>query len=173
MALHHMWSPASKLKSTLSTQYKSEPGGQMLNRELFLQVLELELLRTKRSGRHFVLMVIESADLQANRYDGEYGVKMLSALAQATRATDMTGWYKDGAAIGVIFTEIRGTRLESITQVLVDKVKSVLAGSLGAAAGQVHISCQVLPGVLDSEDGSGSLEWTVLSGKQPGWSVVR
>jgi len=98
---------------------------------------------------------------------------MLSALAQATRATDMTGWYKDGAAIGVIFTEIRETRLESITQVLVDKVKSVLAGSLGAAASQVHITCQVLPGVLDSEDGSGSLEWTVLSGKQPGWSVVR
>jgi len=174
MALHHMWNPTSKSKSALSTQYKAEQCGHMLTQELFLQMLDLELLRTKRSGRRFILMVIESADLLESRHSTDHVSKMLDALVGATRATDITGWYKDGSAIGVIFTEIGDNNIDSITQVLSAKVEGVLTGSLGVEqADHIDISCQILPEVLDSEDADGSFEWPPLSGKQPGWSVAR
>jgi exopolysaccharide biosynthesis polyprenyl glycosylphosphotransferase len=69
-------------------------------------MLYLERKRTERSGRSFVLMLLESthllkADSGENTFD-----RVLAALRHSTRDTDITGWYKDESTIGVIFTEL-------------------------------------------------------------------
>jgi lipopolysaccharide/colanic/teichoic acid biosynthesis glycosyltransferase len=57
--------------------------------------------------------------------------KIQAVLPRATRATDIKGWYRDGAAIGVIFTEIPLGQT-SVVQILSRKVNHALHGVLSA-----------------------------------------
>ena len=165
MALHHMWNPTSRSKLARSSQYKEDPREHLLEHELFLQMLELEQLRAKRSGRRFVLMVIESASLLESKHGNELSGRLLNALVNATRATDVTGWYKDGTALGVIFTEIGGSNDELVTKALVTKIRSVLVDSLGAEqTSRIDISYQVFPVALDADEATSQFKWTSLFG---------
>ena len=78
----------------------------MLAEELFVRMLRMERKRTERSHRRFVLMILEGGDLLKAGNQEETLGKVLDALSQATRDTDIKGWYRHGHAIGVIFTEI-------------------------------------------------------------------
>jgi len=63
-----------------------------------------------------MLVHVESI-LQANQSERALS-EIVSALCSSTRETDLAGWYREGAILGVIFTEIReGNRkaLESLT----------------------------------------------------------
>src|SRR5262249_8525706 len=78
----------------------------ILESRAFIRILYLERKRAERSGRSFVLMLLESARLLKTERDRGNLPEVLDALAQSTRDTDITGWYKDGSALGVIFTEL-------------------------------------------------------------------
>jgi lipopolysaccharide/colanic/teichoic acid biosynthesis glycosyltransferase len=51
---------------------------------------------------------------------------LLSALNHSTRDTDLKGWFKSGAVIGVIFTELGGGKKESILHAISTKVTAAL-----------------------------------------------
>ena len=78
----------------------------LLTQQLFTRLLWLERKRTERSSRGFVLMLLDPGQLLNQRNRDEVLTKLLSALSQAIRDTDITGWYKDGNVLGVIFTEL-------------------------------------------------------------------
>src|ERR1039458_10822309 len=90
----------------------------MLAEELFVRMLRLERKRTERSHRRFVLMILESGELMKAGNRNETLDKVLRALSQATRDTDIKGWYRRGDAIGVIFTEIAATEEKSVVRFL-------------------------------------------------------
>src|SRR5690349_13836406 len=76
----------------------------MLPVELFLEMLCIERKRTERSGRKFVLMLLDpGALLQAGEAITE---KLMKVVAHSTRETDLRGWYENRAILGVIFTEV-------------------------------------------------------------------
>ena len=79
----------------------------MLPQQLFLKLLCLERKRAERSGRRFVLMLLDPGRLLQSA-KARVMQNVVLAISQSTRDTDLKGWYKDGAIVGVIFTEVVG-----------------------------------------------------------------
>jgi lipopolysaccharide/colanic/teichoic acid biosynthesis glycosyltransferase len=117
----------------------------MLPQELFMKLLCLERRRTERSGRRFVLMLLDSGNLmQAAK--ASVLTKLASAITQSTRDTDLKGWYKEGSVIGVIFTEVGAAEEKAIVHALSTKVTDSLYNSLSIPEiNQIKLSFHVFP----------------------------
>jgi hypothetical protein len=101
-------------------------------------------------------MLVESPSLLKPGDRTGAAEKIQSALSRSTRDTDIMGWYRDGAVIGVIFTELPliGT---SISKMLSAKVNSALHDSLGAdRAGDVALSVHIFPDHSEGDKGEGA-----------------
>lgn len=115
-------------------------------------MVSVERKRAERSGRCFILMLLEASRLI--KHGTNLMDSVLATLAASTRETDIRGWYTKGSVLGVIFTEIDSADPTSTAHLLSRKMSKVLSGSLGEElAEQVHISCHVYP--EDHPEGSG------------------
>lgn len=142
-------------QSETRPEFASEetPGREVLRRELFLQMLARERKRTERSRRCFVLMLLDCESLFRSVNKSEAFNSIISALFTSTRETDITGWYKDGSVIGVIFTEIGDATGGAVVTALLNKVTNALAGTL--TIGQINelsLSFHVYPEKSDDQD---------------------
>lgn len=161
---------ASENERLADRKWEEAEGEEFFAQGPFLKVLHLEQMRAERSGRRFALMLIESKDLLAPVSGNPVLVKLRSALHGATRATDVTGWYEEGSTLGVIFTEIGATDVESVMKALRMKVTKVFTDSLTIEQfNQIHISFHVFPGLQEGSEVEGSLRWTPLFGLKQGW----
>jgi len=119
----------------------------------FLRILTLERKRTERSRRCFVLMLVKSETLFRGPHKTSAFDKILCALSSSTRETDVTGWYKQGSIIGVIFTELGEAGQQAAASALLKKVTNALAGTLELAQmNELSVSFHVYP-EDSSEDG--------------------
>jgi exopolysaccharide biosynthesis polyprenyl glycosylphosphotransferase len=99
----------------------------LLSQPEFLKMLHVEQKRSERSGRPFVLMLLERAGGAENgRTRTEWPADLLKRIGGATRETDIKGWYRQDASLGVIFTEIPAEGARSIVGVLAGKIERVL-----------------------------------------------
>ena len=80
--------------------------GEVLNEGAFRRLIALERKRSERSQRPFVLLLIDGGPSLSGEKNRRILLEMLSALQEATRETDATGWYKTSSVVGVMFTEI-------------------------------------------------------------------
>jgi len=122
--LNNMLSSESVRSARLSVIGKEAQGFGILPHELFVRMLCLERKRTERSGRRFVLMLLELGKLA--RSGEQVMTKVMSALTQSTRDTDLRGWYKDGTVIGVIFTEVGAGEEKPVVRSLSNKITDAL-----------------------------------------------
>jgi len=119
---------------------------EVLTEDMFRRILCWERKRAERSGRCFLLMLMHVGKvLQANR-SGRALTEVVSALSRCTRETDVTGWYLEGAILGVIFTELR----EGNRNVLLKSTPAKLIASLrtklhAEQLDQIHISFHFFP----------------------------
>ena len=123
-----------------------QPVSAILPQELFLRMLYLERKRTERSGRPFVLMLLESTRLLRNGDQDALG-KVFSALVNSTRDTDTTGWYQNDSTIGVIFTEL-GPAADgaSAARALLSKVTNALSSNLSIGEiNELRVSFRIFP----------------------------
>src|SRR5206468_10120674 len=68
------------------------------------------------------------------------------ALAQATRDTDLPGWYKSFSTIGVILTTLNGTSTNTVKSVILEKVSKALNAQLAPNQVQrIDISIHFFP----------------------------
>ena len=81
---------------------------------LFHHLLRIERHRTERSGKPFLLLLLDISALTAERRPKEILDKLHSALRSALRETDIRGWYDHDRVIGVIFTEMTSVDRPSI-----------------------------------------------------------
>ena len=82
--------------------------------EYFSEMLCLERIRSERSGRPFMLMMIDiTNDVQGERKK-HLVKKIADALFSITREIDLKGWHEHDHRIGVIFTEMNGMNKEII-----------------------------------------------------------
>ena len=82
--------------------------------EFFHEFLIFERRRSERSGRPFLVMTLDFTgirELESRRESVAWAMKTLSVL---TRDTDIKGWYKDSAVLGVIFTEMNSLETETL-----------------------------------------------------------
>lgn len=118
----------------------------ILDESSFLKMLRLERKRTERSGRRFVLMLLESGALLKDGVDSVALAQIFSILLRSTRDTDVKGWYKHGRTIGVIFTEIGQVEGKAVANALLNRVTDALCSTFSIEEiNAIRLSFHVFP----------------------------
>src|SRR5271169_4413731 len=121
----------------------AEPEG-LLAENVFHSMLTLERRRAERSRKPFVLMLID-----ANLENGTAEVILRQAVdivVSSKRETDLVGWYKQGAILGVIFTEVTLEGDLPITETLRTKMETAFIKHLGRdRSAKIAISVHIFP----------------------------
>lgn len=111
----------------------------------FHHLLRIERHRTERSGKPFLLMLLDISSLTAEERAKENLEKLQSTLKSALRETDIRGWYESDRVIGVIFTEMMCVDRPSIEKIF-RKIHDRLAQKLpGEMLGKITVSFHVFP----------------------------
>jgi len=122
-----------------------------LQENVFHSMLTLERRRAERSGKPFVLMLLD-----ANLEYGSAAVILEEAaevIMASKRETDLAGWYKKSDILGVIFTEVSIEGERPLTEILRTKFETALARDLGREkAAKIAISLHVFPEIWDRND---------------------
>jgi exopolysaccharide biosynthesis polyprenyl glycosylphosphotransferase len=125
---------------------KSTPDSVLLTEEAFVRRLHLEQRRTERSRRPFVFLLLEAGSLLKAGQKLAVCERVAEALSASIRETDIRGWYDDGSAIGVIFTELGSADGALIGDSLAAKVHRLLSCKLTAhQMRQITVSYYVFP----------------------------
>ena len=140
------------LESTAHVSTRDQSSGVgILSQELFTRMLCLERKRTERSGRRFVLMLLDPGKLLKTANKTQIVSRLLNAVAQSTRDTDLKGWYQE-SIIGVIFTEIGNSEDKSIVQAISNKVTDALFAALDIdQINEIKLSFHVFPEDWDGD----------------------
>jgi len=118
----------------------------LLPEATFLQAVSLERKRAERSRRLFVLMLVDPGASSLNGNRPSVLSQTVSAIISASRETDVAGWYKDGALLGVIFAEFGQADKKSILAALQAKVTAALRLNLKAEdLSRIQISFHCFP----------------------------
>jgi len=96
----------------------------------FVRALSLERKRAERSRNAFGLMLVEVRPAPVAGERSTVLQRMLPAIRASIRETDVAGWHKQDAALGVIFTEMGPKDKDSILAALRAKVTAIVSSSL-------------------------------------------
>lgn len=126
-----------------------------LGEDAFGRMIVVERKRTERSGKPFLLMLLEAGNHQGSEKNGKAVDTMVSTLLSSTRETDVVGWYKEWTTVGVIFTGLLVDDKHSILNTILTRVSTALRDKLTFEQfNQVSISFHFFPDHWD-EDSSG------------------
>jgi lipopolysaccharide/colanic/teichoic acid biosynthesis glycosyltransferase len=138
-------SPHALTVSSLSTDRS------ILNEEAFLRMISLERKRSERSRKPFVLMLLDMGDHPSEK-NRQALTRVARALSVTARETDLTGWYRDDCAVGVMFTEIGFAYRSATLSTMITRVSNTLRANLTTGEfNQVSISFHVFPEDWDHE----------------------
>jgi exopolysaccharide biosynthesis polyprenyl glycosylphosphotransferase len=123
----------------------------ILNEEAFRRMISLERKRSERSRKPFVLMLLDMGDQHPSESNRLALRKIAAALSVTARETDLTGWYTEDCAVGVMFTEI-GLAGTATLSTMITRVSNTLRTELPSEQfNQVSISFHVFPEDWDHE----------------------
>ena len=126
--------------------------GEVLSEETFHQMIALERKRSERSQRPFVLLLIDRGRMHPGDEQGPVLLDVLSALEGTTRETDVTGWYKTNAVVGVMFTEIVLDN-NAVLSTIFPRIATVLRDRLDTEQfSRIKFSFHVFPDDWNSQD---------------------
>lgn len=131
----------------------SSPLFSALQDALFLELLRLERRRTERSGKPFMLVLIDGSNVsRATRM--EVFQRVAASVSCCTRETDLLGWYERDKKLGMLMTEIgyADTRdLDVIAHKITDAIEEALPRESFA---RLKLTFRVYPdSVSDGGDG--------------------
>ena len=117
----------------------------VLSEESFHRLISLERKRTERSGKPFLLTLMDTGTCMPSDKNAEVLKKISGALSLATRETDQTGWYKTNSVIGVAFTEIIEDK-RFIVSTILERISSSLKNNLNSEEfSHISISFHLFP----------------------------
>jgi hypothetical protein len=93
-------------------------------------MLTMERRRAERSRKPYVLMLID-ANLESGASETILK-EAINVILAVKRETDVVGWYRVGAILGVIFTEVSVEGKLPVTETLRTKVATALIKNMGA-----------------------------------------
>ena len=99
----------------------------------FHHLLRIERQRTERSKRSFLLLLLDTSNLADKKNIKEILRKTNSALVSVLRESDIRGWYKTDAVVGVIFPEIEcleETSLKAVFEKIYNRIREKLSEEL-------------------------------------------
>jgi len=136
--------------------FRPRPGSDgeriVLGEEAFRRTISIERKRTERSRKPFLLMLLDSGNREVSERNGKALDSVVSALVAFTRATDVTGWYKDRATVGVMFTDLAVDDKSSILSTMLTRVSTTLRDNLTFEQfNQISISFHFFPDDWDHD----------------------
>lgn len=99
----------------------------------FRHMLRMERKRTGRSGKPFLLMLINLSGLQTRQHSRYLLERIKEALVSSSRETDIRGWYEHNKIMGAIFTEmgsVDNASMEKIFRKLYNNISDNLGTEL-------------------------------------------
>jgi exopolysaccharide biosynthesis polyprenyl glycosylphosphotransferase len=118
----------------------------ILPEEYFHRTICLERKRAERSGKPFLLMLLDTGNCLPAEKNGKVLQNILAALALSTRDTDVTGWHKQNQVIGIMFTEIAADMKKSILATILMRVSGAMRDCLTLEQfSQVAITFHMFP----------------------------
>src|SRR4029077_12657674 len=119
---------------------------EVLTETTFHALLTHERHRAERSRKPFVLMLLEMHASQAKSVGASFSERVKSAIAGATRETDLIGWYEEGRILAVIFAELNVEENVPVAELLRSKIETALRDSVGTkAAARIVITTHIFP----------------------------
>lgn len=130
-----------------------ESGEQIsLSEEAFRKMLTIERKRTERSGKPFLLMLLDVGTQHMYSRSEQALVKIMSTLTSSIRETDVIGWYKDRIVIGVMFTGLIDDDRNGILNALLGRIRALLQDALTSDQfNQLNISFHFFPDTWDHD----------------------
>lgn len=118
----------------------------VLDEESFQRMISMERKRSERSRKPFLLMLLDTGDYLSPNKNGHVLSRILTALTASTRETDVTGWYRHNAVVGVMFTEIAPEDNRTVLSTMLTRVSKTLQDSLSLDQfNRVNISLHLFP----------------------------
>jgi len=90
-----------------------------LNQDLFTNLLSLERKRCERSGQAFGLALLDVTRILNL-------LPLCDTLSSQMRETDLTGWYRQEAVAGIIFTSLNGKPTQETRTKLLTKINKII-----------------------------------------------
>jgi lipopolysaccharide/colanic/teichoic acid biosynthesis glycosyltransferase len=123
-----------------------------LDEETFRRMIAIERKRTERSKAPFLLMLLEICNNESPANNAKTLEVIVAALMASSRDTDIIGWYKDRAMVGVMFTGLLGSDRDSIANMIVSRVSMTLEDQLSSETfRQISISFHFFPDDWDHD----------------------
>jgi len=106
---------------------------EILREEFFTYLIALERKRSDRSGKPFMLILLDIGRLSGSDLQAPNGSikKVLSALGGSVRETDTIGWYRGKNQLGVLFTEFGAAQEDFHYDIISKRVLTALRHCLG------------------------------------------
>ncbi len=125
---------------------------EVLTEAIFHRIIARERKRSERSQRPFVLLLIDTGANETGGNRAKLLLDLLSAIEGATRETDVAGWYKTNAVVGVMFTEITLDN-NSVLSTILSRIGAVVRDRLNTDQfSRVKFSFHVFPDDWNSQD---------------------
>jgi len=115
-------------------------------------MIAVERKRSERSANPFLLMLLETDGYNNSEKNDQVLQKVIAALLTATRETDVIGWHKNHACIGVLFTQLVIFDQKSILSAMLARVGTILRDRLSLEQfSQISISFHFFPDKWDQD----------------------
>jgi len=96
----------------------------------FLTILYNERKRTERSGKPFLLTLIDTHKIMSAVFYPEILNDIKSVLLKSKRETDICGWYEYESRIGIIFTDIDSIETQEAREAIASKIRRNLSENI-------------------------------------------
>ncbi|HEY3707156.1 MAG TPA: sugar transferase [Terracidiphilus sp.] len=128
----------------------------------FKRMIAVERKRSERSKEQFLLMLVEVGDQLEARENRNALESMLEVLRACSRETDVIGWYKEDAVIGVMFTGLVANDRNLILTTVLNRVSNLLRNELTYDQfDQVSLSFHFFPDEWDHNGADGPTSVTL------------
>jgi len=129
----------------------------ILPEDLFLGMLCLERKRAERSGKKFLLLLLDAEAAAETRRQAELLKGIINAANAARRETDPAGWYKHNSILGIIFTELETSGNAATIDTLLEKIHEALRAQLSGEDIQlVRVSYHIFSDDSNDKDSNNS-----------------
>jgi len=125
---------------------------EVLQEEAFKRMISIERKRTERSAKSFLLMLLATGEQQSEEKKRQVLAKVILALLDSTRETDVIGWHKKDTCIGVLFTDLVVFDQNFILSLMLGRVAAILRDKLSSEQfSQISISFHFYPDKWDDD----------------------
>lgn len=114
----------------------------LFHEEYFDNLLRMEIKRTERSKKPFLVMLLDIERLNDNKERNGIIRKIIEIIFYSTREIDTKGWFKENSIIGIIFPETNTVEKQLLKDKIINQLYNGLSKEL---VDNIEISCYCFP----------------------------